>query len=108
LAEADPLSQVRQQLRDLLASYMQTIEERLLSDDDENLLCHHSSMLTNLQQYQPLSTEISPELFALQISEENDLVGACRYITYLEEDVLDQSLSEQIKVFFKQRNQGFL
>ena len=52
-------------------------------------------------QYKDLAKSFGPEAFSLRVTEKMDVIGACRYTTYLEPEVTDASLDKQIKTFFK-------
>jgi hypothetical protein len=79
------------------------IEKRLLQDDEENQLCFKTSILTNVKQHKTLAAKMGPEAFALRVLEkfDNDMVKACRFVAHLEEEVTDDALREQCKLFLK-------
>jgi hypothetical protein len=87
-------------LKNLLTSFIEMIQKRLLSDEIENCLAMMTAILTNLSLFQPLTSKYGPEPFFLRVLEQFDIVGACRYTTNLEDDITDESLLKQAAVFF--------
>ena len=61
------LSKTRQQLQEYLETLQVTIRERLMNNEDENLLCKHTSTSTNLKQYQAIAKDLGPEAFVTNV-----------------------------------------
>ena len=93
-----PFIKTRQEIQEVLETFQIKIEERLLTEEDEEL-CHHTARLTNVRQYEVLAASKGPEPFCLRVMEANDLVESCCFITSI--SVSDFVLKEQLQQFLK-------
>ena len=96
----DEFSPIRRELIDILVTLQTRIEIRLLKDLDEEILCEHSSRLTDVLKYKTLAKKVGPAPISLRVLENNDLIESCRYVTCIDE-VSDEFLRKQILLFLE-------
>ena len=87
---SNPFDKTRSKLQEYLETLQVCIRNRLLSDEEEHVLCEHVATLTNLKLYQPIATDFGAEAFCLRVFEIADLVSSCKYTTHME--VFDEVL----------------
>lgn len=91
------LTDARRDIQDYLETLIANLEQRLLSDNDEQQLAENVRTLTSYTDLANLANSVGKELFVTRVLDQRSFWDACSYIVNLE--VEERTITQQAKTF---------